>query len=142
MGSNTIFKLILAVVLAFSAAVPALAQGPTPATPEIPYTFEPLDYETAQTNTTASTITDLITSVPFINSLGSYIVTVWDMLDNFAGGGVLGYFVILICAVWIIKWLSNFVFKKNAYSPVEDKQTKKDDKDPATLPRRSSRKYF
>lgn len=139
MGSHTVFKLILAVVLVLLTAAPALAQGPTP---EIPYTFEPLDYQTTETNTTAITITDLITGVPFINSLGSYIVTVWAMLDDFAGGGVLGYFVIIICGVWVLKWLSNFVFKKNAYSPVEDKSEKSKDKDPSTLPRRASKRFF
>lgn len=134
MGSNTVFKLILAVILVVMLTPASHAQGPTP---EIPYTFEPLDYQSTETNTTAIQLTDLMTGVPFINGLGSIMVTVWSILDDFAGGGVLGYFVMIICGVWVIKWLSNFVFKKNA-SEDGAKSSKTDD--PATLPRTSHRK--
>jgi hypothetical protein len=135
-----IFRIIFAISIIIFIPFMVYAQGPTPSppTPEIPYTFEPLEYQSTETNTTAIHLTDLMTGVPFINGLGSIMVTVWSMLDDFAGGGVLGYFIMIICGVWVIKWLSNFVFKKNASEDGSKSSSKTDD--PATLPRTSHRK--
>jgi len=92
----------------------AAAQGPAP-TPDIPYNFEPVDYES--TSPTGLNIGDLIADVSFINALGSYAVTVWAMLDDWAGGGVLGYFVVFLLGLSVIVFIARFVYGKPIRTP-------------------------
>lgn len=102
---------IFSLVLLLFSAVPAMAQEPTPEF-EMPYNFDPIDYESGETNPVAVNVGDQIVSVGFINRIGSLAATVWSMLDNFAGGGVLGYFLIVVFGVLVIRWLASFVFSK------------------------------
>lgn len=114
MGSHTVYKLITATlfIIIVLAPAPALAQGPTP---EIPYDFEPVDYESAPP--TGMNLFDIISSVGFINAMGSYVVTVWAMLDDYAGGGVLGYFVIFLLGLVMIRFVARYVYRKPISGP-------------------------
>lgn len=91
----------------------AQAQEPTP-TPNFdnPYDFQPVDYESGEDNPALTGLGEMIASVSFINQFGSVAVTVWSILDGFAGGGVLGYLVIILLGVVIIKWIAGFVYSK------------------------------
>lgn len=107
--------LILAVLAALlcSHVNIAHAQEPTPAPGfDMPYDFEPVDYASGEENPALAGLGDMIVSVPFLNRFGSIAVTVWDMLDNFAGGGVLGYFVIIVLGIVVIKWIAGYVYSK------------------------------
>lgn len=104
--------LTLAVCIWLLIAAPALAQEPTPAPPDTPYDFQPIDYQSGEENPAISGLGDIVVSVPFINRFGSIAVTVWTMLDDFAGGGVLGYFVIILLGIVVIKWVATFVYNK------------------------------
>ncbi len=99
-------------------AGPALAQEPTP-TPNFdnPYDFQPVDYESGEENPALTGLGEMIASVSFINQFGSVAVTVWSILDGFAGGGVLGYLVIFLIGLGIIRWIAGFVYSK----PVTEK---------------------
>lgn len=89
---------------------PALAQPPTP---DIPYEFEPVEIDEGE-NPTAGYVAETISEVGFINMFGSYIVTTWSILDNFAGGGVLAYFTVFLAGVVTIKWLANYVYRRGS----------------------------
>lgn len=99
--------------LLLARAGPAYAQEPTP-TPNFdnPYNFQPVDYESGEDNPALTGLGEMIASVSFINQFGSVAVTVWSILDGFAGGGVLGYLVIILLGVVIIKWIAGFVYSK------------------------------
>lgn len=99
----------------------AHAQEPTPDPGfEMPYDFQPVDYESGEENPALAGLGDMIVSVPFLNRFGSIAVTVWDMLDNFAGGGVLGYFVIILLGIVVIKWIAGYVYNKPIRGDVLD----------------------
>lgn len=102
--------LCLLLLLLFPAV--ALAQEPTPAPPDTPYDFQPIDYQSGEENPAIAGLGDIVVSVPFINRFGSIAVTVWDMLDKFAGGGVLGYLVIILLGLVVIRWVASFVYNK------------------------------
>lgn len=105
--------LILSLLVLLSFPAVALAQEPTPEPGfEMPYEFDPIDYESGETNPVAANVADQLSSVGLINRIGSLAATVWSMLDNFAGGGVLGYFLVVVFAVLVIRWLAGFVFNK------------------------------
>lgn len=105
--------LVLSILVLLFGATPALAQEPTPEPGfDMPYNFDPIDYESGETNPVAANIADQLSSVGLINRIGSLAATVWDMLDKFAGGGVLGYFLIIVFGVLVIRWLAAFVFGK------------------------------
>lgn len=112
--------LFFAVLLVLAIAAPVYAQEPTPE-PEItgfsmPYTFEPVDIEGEPTGINLGSI---IGSVPFINKLGSYVVTLWVMLDEFAGGGVLAYFVIILLGIGFIRWVASFVYGQPIHEAID-----------------------
>lgn len=105
--------LVLSILVLLFGATPALAQEPTPEPGfDMPYNFDPIDYESGETNPVAANIADQLSSVGLINRIGSLAATVWSMLDNFAGGGVLGYFLVVVFGVLVIRWLASFVFNK------------------------------
>ncbi len=110
-------QIIIALVLACLPAS-ALAQEPTP-TPnfEMPYDFQPVDFEAGEENPALTGLGDMIADVSFMNRFGSMAVTVWAILDNFAGGGVLGYLVVFLMGLVVIKWAASFVYNK----PVSEK---------------------
>jgi hypothetical protein len=89
--------------------------GQIVATMQIPYDFEPLDY---QGGTDPVDLAGLIGDVSFINLVGSVAVTMWSILDGFAGGGVLGYFVVILLAVVVIRWLASFVYGKPIHEEI------------------------
>lgn len=104
---------LLALACCLLPVAPVAAQEPTPDPGfEMPYNFDPVDYESGDQNPVATTITDMVADVSFINRIGSLAATLWSMLDNFAGGGVLGYFLVIVMALWVIRWLAGFVFNK------------------------------
>lgn len=108
---KTAFFTLLVLLLLFPAV--ATAQEPTPAPGfDMPYDFEPVDYASGEENPALAGLGDMIVSVPFLNRFGSIAVTVWSMLDGFAGGGVLGYFVIILLGVVVIKWIAGYVYNK------------------------------
>lgn len=111
-----IIIVILALVCLFPAS--ALAQEPTP-TPnfDMPYDFQPVDFESGDPNPALTGLGDMIADVSFINRFGSMAVTVWAILDNFAGGGVLGYLVVFLMGLAVIKWVAGFVYNK----PISEK---------------------
>lgn len=100
------------VLLALFGAGPAHAQEPTP-TPNFdnPYDFQPLDYE-SDGNPVLTGIGERMGDVSFINLIGSVAVTLWAILDDFAGGGVLGYFVIILLGLVVIRWIASVVYSK------------------------------
>jgi hypothetical protein len=111
-----IFPLVL--FLFFATSHSTAAQEPTP-TPnfDMPYNFQPVDFESGEENPVFTGLGDIIADVSFMNRFGSMAVTVWAILDNFAGGGVLGYLVIFLMGLVIIKWAAGFVYNK----PISEK---------------------
>ena len=120
MGSYTICQLIkinhvvallvsLGVILAVT-VTPARAQEPTPTPPPLPYEFEAVDFESG--TPTGIGLGDLVGDVGTVNTMGDVVATVWAMLDAYAGGGVLGIFVIILMGVGVIRWVAKFVFNK------------------------------
>lgn len=109
---------ILCALALLAFAGPAQAQEPTP-TPNFdnPYDFQPVDYESGEENPALTGLGQMIADVSFINRFGSIAVTVWSILDGFAGGGVLGYLVIFLIGLGIIRWIAGFVYSK----PVTEK---------------------
>lgn len=97
--------LILIMALAGLPSV-ALAQAPTP---DIPYNFEPIELEEGPAPVDLLALT---TDTGNINEMGSYTVTVWSILDGFAGGGVLAYLTIFLLALVAIRWVSRYVYDK------------------------------
>lgn len=97
----------------------------TLATLEMPYVFTPADVLATPSapgmpgDPAASIgIGDLITDVSFLNRIGSIAATIWIILDNFAGGGVLAIFVIILLAVVVIRWIASFVYNKPINEPL------------------------
>ena len=134
-------RLIIIILIVLAAApVQTYAQEPTPEGPDIPYDIQPVEYESGQTNSVATSLAGMMTSIPFINRLGSIVVTTWKMLDEFAGGGVLAYFAIFIGGLWVIRYLSNFVFEKNVSGNI--KSVEKDIDETTGKRRRRSKNYY
>jgi hypothetical protein len=97
----------------------------TLSTLEMPYTFTPVDVSAAPSGegmaadpVSSIGLGNLITDVSFLNRIGSIAATIWTILDNFAGGGVLGYFVIILLAVAVIRWIASFVYNKPINEPL------------------------
>lgn len=108
MGFNTLWiKTTLAVALTFWLAPPILAAAPTEIcataaqTITLPYTFEPIPLATPQ----YSFMPDF-TDVTFINSVGSYALTIFSMLDALAFMGAL---VVIYLSIRVLVWLYGFV---------------------------------
>jgi len=103
--------IIAVVFLVFLPALasPAYAQDPDESFPGNPYNFEPADIPETDP---PIVLGDLIRDVGFINAVGSYATTIWVILDNFAGGGVLGYFVIFLLGVSVIVFVARYVYNK------------------------------
>jgi hypothetical protein len=114
MGSNTFSQLIaICLIILLLAPGPALAQGPEP-TPELPYNFEPMDYESEAPSEIG--LDDLVSDPASINKMGSVVVTTWAMLDDFAGGaGVLGYLVVFLMGLWVLRWAAKYVYNRNTF---------------------------
>jgi len=113
-----VFVLPLVLFLFLATSFTAAAQSPTP-TPnfEMPYDFQPVDFESGEENPVFTGLGDMIADVSFMNRFGSMAVTVWAILDNFAGGGVLGYLVVFLMGLVVIKWAAGFVYNK----PISEK---------------------
>jgi len=105
-------KILFVSVMATLLCLPGLAhaQEPTP-TPPTPYTFEPV-IETDDPAPPPVAIDDLLIAPETINSIGSYAVTLWAMLDSFAGGGVLAILVIILAGVGVIRYIAKWVYQK------------------------------
>lgn len=108
MGLNPLWiKTTLAMALTFWLAPPILAAAPTEITYTaaqsitIPYTFEPIPLATPQ----YSFMPDF-TEVTFINSVGSYALTIFSMLDALAFVGAL---VVIYLSIRVLVWLYGFV---------------------------------
>jgi hypothetical protein len=110
-----IFALFIA--LAALAAAPAYAQGPV-GTPDTGYDFTPREIGSGD-NPVAGELAAKMTDVTFINELGGNFATMMVILDNFGGGGVLGYFTIFMLGLWALHWVATFVFKRrlSRYEP-------------------------
>ncbi len=111
------FAFALGIILNLNYPFSVYAQGPEPVpTPtltfENPYTFNPLDLEGGEDNPTIIDLGEKIRNVGFINQLGSIAVTVWVILDNFAGEGVLGYYVVFLLGVGCILWAASFILSR------------------------------
>lgn len=102
-----VFLILLA--LLFLQAAPVYAQAPEPDTG---YNFEPKNFDAGAENPVATTLAAQMTDVSFINELGSNFATMMAIMDNFAGGGVLGYFTIFMVGLWVLHWLATYVFKR------------------------------
>lgn len=106
---------IFAVLVTLLLTVPAAAQEPTPEPNfDMPYNFQPLDYESGQPS--GIDLAGLISDVGFINAMGSYVVTMWAMLDDYS---FIGYLVIFLMAIWVLKWAASFVFKKDLMQEID-----------------------
>jgi hypothetical protein len=108
--------LSLCLLLLFPAV--ALAQSPTPTPFPNPYNFQPVDFESGEQNPALAGLADMLADVSFINRFGSIAVTVWAILDNFAGGGVLAYAVIIILGLVVIRFVARFVYNKPVNEPL------------------------
>ncbi len=108
MGFNS--WLIGAWLLAAPYSAPDAALATTYAqTITVPYTFEELDYN--KDAAPPITLPVALSSPEFINEFGSIAVTVWALLDEF---GALGYIVIILLAVMVIRGIARFVTNKPA----------------------------
>lgn len=107
-------KLLAALFIFLLLAAPAYAQAPTEdqTFENDPFDFEVRDYDTGEENAVTTGLLDLLTSADFINEVGSIAVSIWAMLDNFAGGGVFGYYAVIVAGVLVIGWLAAFVMKQ------------------------------
>lgn len=103
-------RFILALSLFLIMAIPTNAQSPTP---EIPYDFQPVDFESGPENPVAGEMATQMQSTENINQIGSYVLTPLAILDAFAGGGVLGYAVLFMGGVFALKWLAGYVYGKS-----------------------------
>lgn len=81
----------------------------------VPYTFEELDYN--KDAEPPITLPVVLSSPEFINEFGSIAVTVWALLDEF---GALGYIVIILLAVMVIRGIARFVTNKPAATEAVD----------------------
>lgn len=103
MGLNTrLVMLFLALTLGLTFVVPVQAQDPTP-TPggDLPYDFEPLPIH----GSGYPLIPDF-TSVPFVNAVGSYALTLFSLFDSI---GWLGILVILLLGARVLWGLYRFI---------------------------------
>lgn len=99
----------------------AMAQEPTPDPGfEMPYDFDPIDYQSGAENPVAANIQDRLEDVDIISRIGSVTATIISMLENFAGGGVLMYSLIFVLGLVAIRWLAGFVFGKPIRGDVLD----------------------
>ena len=107
-------KFFVAIALVFLLAAPAAAQEPTP-TPnfDMPYEFEKFDYET-DVQIPQIDIFSMVSAPEFIKTIGSAVLTAWDMLikDYSGGASIISIFVIILMGIWLIKWIARFVFRK------------------------------
>lgn len=86
----------------------------TPAqTITLPYSFAPLPIGTPEHTIPALNLA----SVEFVNSMGSYALTLYSILDKLA---ILGIFVVLILAVRAVWWLYGFVTGLPSSAPALD----------------------
>lgn len=126
MGSNTICKLIFPLLLLLAWPGLALAQQPEP-TPNTPYHFDPVTIPDAPHEVPMGNFND----VDFINSVGSYALTVLVLLDSY---NVLGSFVVILVSCTAVWWVYGFVTKRRS-RPTRTNDT--DDDSP-----RQRRKYY
>lgn len=104
---------------------PAYAQEPVDP-PDTGYDFEPYELEDVE-NPVADELAAKMTDVSFLNTVGSSFATLMTILDNFAGGGVLGYFTIFMMGLWVLTWLAAYVFKRRLRNYDPDLVEVKDD---------------
>lgn len=113
-----LIALLLASASALVFTLPALAFGNTDSsaagvllyqtavqTTTLPYEFEPLDLD----NPDAPQLEIDLVSVPFINQVGSLALTLFALFDKFS---ILGLFLVIMLAVWVIYWLWTYVTGK------------------------------
>jgi len=107
-------KITLAIILFLALASPAAAQEPTP-TPnfDMPYEFEKFDYDTS-VEIPSIDIFSMVSAPEFINTIGSAVLTSWDMLitDYSGGASLVSILVVIIMGVWLIKWMARYVFNR------------------------------
>jgi hypothetical protein len=107
MGRVTVYLILLMLLCPMTVQ----AQEPTPTTIPLPYTFEPLSY-TKESDLESLELDTLTTDPATINSMGSTVVTIWSILDDWAGGGVLAYFVMFLLGLVVIRWAARYVYSK------------------------------
>jgi hypothetical protein len=124
MGRFTVYIALLTVLVC---PVTVQAQEPTPTTVPLPYDFEAMDYN--EESDLENLELDALTTDPgTINSMLSTVVTVWSILDDWAGGGVLGYFVVFLLGLVVIRFAARYVYQKPIRAP-ESRVAKEADED-------------
>lgn len=124
MGRHTLYLILL---FFLACPVTVQAQEPTPTTIPLPYDFEPMTY-TKETSAAALNLDTLTTDPGTINTMGSTVVTVWSILDDWAGGGVLGYLVVFLLGLVVIRFAARYVYRKPIRGP-ESRAEKDADED-------------